>query len=83
MQFSEKDKKELENQLNKMAMASILGIMRGVDGDLQTETTKVHKEFQEKCIEYYSSAKFNNENLTIMKNFFEQGIKIINDIMEE
>lgn len=83
MKFSEEEQKELENKLDEMAVSAVFAMFRGVDMELQQQTIKTHREFQEKTIKYYSSTKIDNENLTIMKNFFEQGIKIINDIMEE
>ena len=90
MEFSEEEKEMYDNMnkqsqeiFNKMALSATLGIFRGIDMDLYSETINEMRNFLHDFQSTLVGADFSNNDLKILKSFLQQGRKVIDDIKKE
>lgn len=74
MKFEEK------NMFEKMILSATLGMLRGIDMDLYSQTTNEMSNFLKDFQSLLMKNNFTNEDLAALKSFFNQGRKIIKDI---
>ena len=74
MKFEEK------NMFEKMILSATLGMLRGIDMDLYSQTTNEMFNFLKDFQSLLMKTNFTNEDLAALKSFLNQGRKIIKDI---
>ena len=74
MKFEEK------NMFEKMILSVTLGMLRGIDIDLYSQTTNEMSNFLKDFQNLLMKTNFTNEDLAALKSFFNQGRKIIKDM---
>lgn len=74
MKFEEK------NMFEKMILSATLGMLRGIDMDLYSQTTNEMSNFLKDFQSLLMKTNFTNEDLAALKSFLNQGRKIIKDI---
>ena len=74
MKFEEK------NMFEKMILSATLGMLRGIDMDLYSQTTNEMSNFLKDFQNLLMKTNFTNEDLAALKSFFNQGRKIIKDM---
>lgn len=74
MKFEEK------NMFEKMILSATLGMLRGIDMDLYSQTTNEMSNFLKDFQSLLMKTNFTNEDLAALKSFLNQGRKIIKDM---
>lgn len=74
MKFEEK------NMFEKMILSATLGMLRGIDMDLYSQTTNEMSNFLKDFQSLLMKTNFTNEDLLALKSFLNQGRKIIKDM---
>ena len=66
----------------KLTLSATLGMLRGIDMNLYTETSNEMTNFIKEFQEILMSTKFSNKDLHILKNLLIQNRKVIKDLKQ-
>ena len=85
MEFSNNEKADNNIYKNdelfkKLILSSALGMIRGIDIDLYTQTISEMSNFLKDFQSLLMKTNFTNEDLAALKSFLNQGRKIIKDM---
>lgn len=83
-EFNKKEFQNMEykekNMFEKMILSATLGMLRGIDMDLYSQTTNEMSNFLKDFQSLLMKTNFTNEDLAALKSFLNQGRKIIKDM---
>lgn len=66
----------------KLTLSATLGMLRGIDMNLYTETSNEMTNFIKEFQEILMSTKFSNKDLIILRNLLIQNRKVIKDLKQ-
>lgn len=66
----------------KLTLSATLGMLRGIDMNLYTETSNEMTNFIKEFQEILMGTKFSNKDLLILKNLLIQNRKVIKDLKQ-
>lgn len=83
-EFNKKDFENMEfkgkSLFEKMLLSATLGMIRGIDIDLYSQTTKEMSDFIKDFQDFLTENNFSNSDLQILNNLLIQNRKIIKDL---